>query len=447
MAAPLQETLERVRPALVIAAIVPAVLLGGTAQPTSRLPRDEDTSRPARPMLLQQQAVPVPGAIVIQTYAPRDEVVVQPDHTWPIAPIVGQQPTPIASAWRPTPPPGANTDPLRPLLIIADPPDSTLVQPSMLAIGRLSRPEDPQWPARPAAIATGQQPIPWSQTLATYAPRDTAVAPEVRLSPPLVIQDTPDPTLQQSAAAWIGRLPRDEDTTRPARPAIVSVGAQPTPAAQALAIGIVHDAPVIPPDRLAFTTIISGATPLPSAPLAIVGAVKAAPTDRLAPTAIRTGAQPLPLAQALATYAPRDQIAAPPDRLAPTQLISGRQPTPDAASITIGALRRAPAERLAPTAVLVAQPPIPGAIGMAVGAVHATPTARVPQITPLVIGEPRVPLLDRLAWWGTRPRDATQAAPVFRAATLRSPSGTGSARGPSASGDITSPNNDGTIEG
>jgi len=160
---PLQGSIERVQPALVVMAIVPSVLLGSITQPIGRLSRPEDTAWPARPAIVVQQPAPVPSASVAQTYAPRDQPVVQPDHTWPLVPIVGQQPRPIASFWAPQPARLPNTDPLRPPLLIADPPDSTLAQPSALLIGRLPRAEDTSRPARPAIVQTGATPFPSAQ--------------------------------------------------------------------------------------------------------------------------------------------------------------------------------------------------------------------------------------------------------------------------------------------
>jgi hypothetical protein len=104
--------------------------------------------------------------VLLPTAAPRDEVA--PPSTDPLRPIQrisGQQPQPSASVWAPTPARVANTDPLRPLIGVAQPPDPTLVQPRTLFVGRLGRAEDIQWPARPTQALAGAQPIPGARVV------------------------------------------------------------------------------------------------------------------------------------------------------------------------------------------------------------------------------------------------------------------------------------------
>src|SRR5437868_6423919 len=153
--APLQESLERVRPALVVVAAMPALLFGGNVQVIGRLPRDEDTTRPARPVIVVQQPVPPPGAFV---WAPRPldpGVVAQPDRLSPLVPQVNQPPLPGASSiilgMVPRIP---NTNPAaRPMVVVADPPDPMLVQAVALVVGRLPRPSVAGLP-QPTAINT-----------------------------------------------------------------------------------------------------------------------------------------------------------------------------------------------------------------------------------------------------------------------------------------------------
>lgn len=281
---------------MVIGAIVPAVLLSGFAQPIGQRPLAPTIDTPPPVILVQSPPVPAPGAFV---WAPRPfdaGVVAPPDRLSPTQVQVNQPAVPGAIALATYAPRDANTDPLRPPIVVSDPPDSTLAQPAALWAGRLSRPEDPNWPARPAVVAIGSQPIPSASAVATYAPRDTSVAPQVRLAPPIVVADPPDATLQQPSTAWLGRLPRDEDTSRPARPALIQTGAQPTPGALALLVGVAHDVPVIPTDRLSITQVIPGQQPKPIGAALAIGAIKAPANKLPPPLAARVGFQPLPSA-------------------------------------------------------------------------------------------------------------------------------------------------------
>lgn len=299
MPAPLQGALERVRPALVVAAIAPAVLLGGNAQFIGQAARPEDTQWPARPAVLVQQPVPIPGAFV----------------------------------WQPAPARAPNSDPLHAPLLVADPPDPTLAQPSALPIGRLSRPEDAQWPARPIAVQGVPVPVPGAQAIAIVPPRAANTDP---LHPLMVQLDAPDPTLVQPSALAIGRLARDEDTSRPARPMLLAVGAQPVPTAQALPVGVVHDLPIVPPDRPSAPIVVSGAQPQPNGRAQSIG--KVADGDRLplGPAVVQTGALALPWGGATRTIAPHGPSVLLPDRLSPCLLISVAPPVPAAARVIVG---------------------------------------------------------------------------------------------------------------
>ena len=205
---PLKGELTRVRPALVVMAIVPALLLGGNVEVVGRPEPPENVAWPARPAIVVQQPVPVPGANTqfIGRLSRAEDV------RWPARPaVVVGQPVPI---------PGANVEP-------------TYAPRDLGAVVQV----DHTWAFVPIV---GQQPIPGANTETTYALRDPNTDP---LRPLAVVAEPPDPTLALPSSTFVGRLARDEDTTRPARPMVVQTGAQPGVAAQVRAIGIVHDAP------------------------------------------------------------------------------------------------------------------------------------------------------------------------------------------------------------
>lgn len=235
---------DMLRPVIVVGAIVPVLLLGSMAQPTLRPALPEDIAWPARPAVVVQQPGPVPGANGYSTFAPRDQPVVQPDHTWPVAPLAGQQPIPVASFWMPSPARLPNTDPRRPPIVVADPPDSTLAQPSTLLIGRLPRNEDTSRPARPLIVQpAGAQPIP------------------------------------NAHALWIG-IVRDVLVVAPDRLAQTQVvpGVQPQPSGRAYAVGIVHDG-----DRLPLGAIVHAPQPpVSGAQTRLIGGPRDAAHERLA---------------------------------------------------------------------------------------------------------------------------------------------------------------------
>jgi hypothetical protein len=430
----LSPDLNPLRATIVIGAIVPALLLGGNTQPIGRLPRAEDPTGPSRPAALVQQPIPIPGANVAQTYAPRDTAIVQVDHTWPVPIVSGQQPLPGALAWAPFPARVPNTDPLRPPILAQVAPDPTLAQSATLTIGRLTRPEDVNWPARPPSVQGPAVPIPGAVLWAGTPARLPDDAP---LRPPLLIADPPDATLAQGSATPIGRLARSEDVQWPARPASVVMGAVPVPGAVCVLSYAPRDVVALP-DRLALMQLIVTSPPIPSAQAVPVGRVAAPPLERLplgvrvdgplspqigamalvvgraapAPTERLAGIQaispvaPLPSAIALQSYAPRDQVVTPADRAWPLILIAGGMPQPGAVALVVGTVHAAPTERLAQT---VAQSPAfvpPAAITLPIGIVRdgdrlaltqvlQTPPPPVPALL-VPVGAPRAASLIRL---------------------------------------------------
>lgn len=183
----------------------------------------------------------------------------------------------IRSPWQPGPL-QANTDPLRQAVVIGALVPSLLLGSNTRFIGRPAPPEDVAWPARPLIEQQGQQLIPGAAAWMPYPVREGQAAPPDRLAPtqlvlappaplpgafvrqpsaarlpntdplrPTTVQaDAPDATLAQSATIWLGRLSRDEDTSRPARPAFVQGPPVPMPGARALGVGPVRATPTDP---------------------------------------------------------------------------------------------------------------------------------------------------------------------------------------------------------
>lgn len=288
MPAPLQESFERVQPALVIAALVPALLLGGNAQQL-RAPLPPNTAPVPRATILIQQPVPVPGAFT----------------------------------WQPGRVRATNADPCRPVVVQANPPSAALVQPQALVVGRLARNENVQWPARPAQAQVNQPAIPGAITVQTYTPRDEVFVPQDKLSP--TVAQVNQPPVPSASSILLGMVPRDPNIDQAARPVVPIVFPLGAPGAITRATSAPRDQVVAPPDRLAQTALVTGAQPLPVGRTQFVGIVHDG--DRLAPVALVSGQQPAPAALALPIGQPR---STPTERLAPPILLAGVQPAPQA---------------------------------------------------------------------------------------------------------------------
>jgi len=89
---PLQANLDPLRQTIVIGAIVPALLLGGTTKFIGRPAPPEDTSRPARPAIVQTPPAPVPGASVWMPRPVREQAAPPEDTSRPARPAVVQTP-------------------------------------------------------------------------------------------------------------------------------------------------------------------------------------------------------------------------------------------------------------------------------------------------------------------------------------------------------------------
>lgn len=317
----------------------------------------------------------------------------------------------IRAPWQPAPLQSATLDPLRGVVVATSQPPVPGAQ--LQVIGRLSRPEDVNWPARPAIVQVGAQPVPGATLWEPTPPKNANTDP---LRPLAAQAKPPDATLMQSGIAWLGRLSRDEDTSRPARPA-TAIGAPPQlPSAQVQAFAHPFDGGAQPPpDRLSPTTVAVGTTPTPLGQAQPVGAAHDTPLLRLAITSFQAGAQPSPAAQALATYAPRDQIAAQPDRLSPAQLVVGAVPQPLGQAQPIGMPRSTPNNRLAQTVVIgAAGLPLSGAVTWSGAPKDEDRAGRTPQIA-----RPELWPLGAIALTMPAPRD--MPPPAGRAPIIQAP--------------------------
>lgn len=460
--APLQANTDPLRQTIVISMVVPLLVVGANAQFVSRPAPPEDVSRPARPAIVQTVPVPLPTTAQWMPSAarlpntdplhppalqadPPDATLAQPNTTvvgrlprpedtaWPARPATVQGapvPVPGASVWAPSAARLPNSDPLHPPSVVADPPDATLQQPTTTWLSRLPRPEDPNWPARPAVIQSQPPPLPGGLARPITAPRDQVVALPDRLSPPIVLADPPDATLAQSATMWIGRLSRPEDTNWPARPAIVQSVPVPLPGAAVWmpsAARLPNSDPLRPPLLLAdppdATLVQSAAVAIgrlsrpedvawPARPAIVVGVSVSVPgasvwapsaarlpnSDPMRPPTVRGAAQPHPPGMALATTAPRDQAVAPPDRLSPPIVLAD---VPDA-TLAQGALawvgrpaRDEDTTRPARPAIVVGAPSLPpGALIRTTAALRDQVAAQPDRVTPAVVrvGQQPVPV-------------------------------------------------------
>jgi hypothetical protein len=345
---------DALRQTIVIGAIVPALLLGGNTEFIGRPAPPEDIQWPARPAVDQQGSVPVPGANVLFVGRPQRVEDVQ----WPARPIVELQVPPVpvsgASTWMPYP--------VR---------EQVAAQPDRIA---------------PTQLVVNQPPIPGAQAWMPSAARLPNTDP---LRPPILITDAPDATLAQPNTTSTSRLSRDEDTSRPARPAVVIGVGVPVPGANVEALYAPRDVGVPPPDRLAPTQLIVSSPPMPGALTLPTGRITETPLLRLALTAVSGPPVPIPGAIVVSLCAPRDAAIVQPDRLALTQVIVSQPPQIGARALITGIVHDG--DRLVSGAWVVTPPvPIPGAIAQRIGRTTATPTDPIRPLS-VVVNQPPIP--------------------------------------------------------
>lgn len=218
-------TVEQVKQAVVVAALIPPMLYGGNAQWVGRLPRSGPDSLP-RPIVVVQQSPPIPGAITQQLTAPRETFVAPEDLTRP-ARVVSQ-----LVLW-----PGAQALRVGAVLQEAD----------RLAL---------------TTVISATVPLPGAITQALNRPRDEIVVQPDRLSPTTVVVT---PLRQIDALAlWVGALRRAE-ADRPGQRPTAFVPPPPVPWAVAhwTRAGLDPTAPPVPnPIICAVASLTQQAKPL-----------------------------------------------------------------------------------------------------------------------------------------------------------------------------------------
>jgi hypothetical protein len=311
---------DALRQTIVIGALVPAILLGNVTAFVGRPAPPENVNWPARPAVEQQGPVPVPGAFV----------------------------------WAPSPARLPNTDPLRPLIVVADAPDGALVQSAALWVSRLSRAEDVNWPARALTEQQGPIPIPGAVAISLYAPRDAPAAPADRLAFTQVISGgAPIPDGRTLFVGAVHQAPADRLAQTTVIGALV-----PAPSAVSIATYAPRDFVTAPSDRLAFTQVVQPPPVPPGAIAQAVGAVHPTPTERV-PTATRASGPPVPIPGASAQSV---GVAHDGDRLPLSAAVQGPSvPIPGAVAVRVGRFTATPTDPIRPLAVIVNQPPISGA--------------------------------------------------------------------------------------
>ncbi len=318
--------------------------------------------------------------------------------------------------WLPGPLLSENTDPLRRTIVIG------MVVPCLLLGGCAqlgpARPLEAGAPLntdprRPAIIVQGQTPLPGAISWQGAPARLPSTDP---LRPVITVQDVPDSTLAQPNTTWASRLPRDEDLTRPARPAQIHGVAVPLPGANVEQISAPRDVGIPPPERLALTQLIVGQPPVPSAATVPIGRITSTPTDRLAPTQAIIGQQPIPAGRAVALTVLRDQVVLVADRLAQTAIVVGQQPIPSAIVRAVGVVH---ADDRAPLsiAVIAPQPPVPGFVVQRVGRVTLTPTDPIRPLVVIAL-HPPVPLSFQAWMIAPKPTFLSVALPGARQAIV-----------------------------
>jgi len=413
--------------------------------------------------------MPIPGAITIPTSSPRDQEVATQDRLNPILLLSGQQPIPAAG----------------------------------LALGLALRDPDITRPGFAATVQTGQQPVPSSATIATYAPRDQVVVQQDRFNPILLVvgqQQIPgatsilglalrDPDITRPGFAaniqpgqqpipgpsvTLGTALRVPDVTRPGFAATILAGQQPIPGANYLSTYSIapRDAP---PIQWPITAIQVNQPPVPGAWLALGTALRVPDVTRPGFAAsILTGQQPIPLAITIATYAPRDTVAVQPDRLNSLLLFVGAQPTPQAAALILSrpmveAAMTWPAPRVMvgsqPTPLAVAiitqalrdeptilarllvqvnQPPIPGAISIVTRSILALQAPRATPVLP-ILNQPPIPV--NVTIWIRAGLSPIVAPTAFVFGTVFGPGLLSSVQGATIGATVFSPGTTGRVDG
>jgi hypothetical protein len=328
----LSPNIDPLRSTIVIGAIVPALLLGGIAQPTgwpARVPNVD----PLRPTIVQAPPVPLPQALGASVWMPTPARLPNTDPLRPTAATWPPVPIPGAAVWEPAPARDPNTDPLRPLLI-AQPPLVPIPGAVTQFVSRPAPLEDVNWPARPAVVQTGRTLLPGANVTVGYAPRDQVAAQPDRIAPAVVI--APQPPVPAGSTLIVGRV----TATPTERLALLVATGLPVPAPGAVVarVGTVHDGDRVP----GAARVITPPAPPPGAYVLPVGA--AHDGDRL-PGAVQViaplGRAPVGVVRQLA--APRDQVVAAADHLAPTAVQVAQPPLPVAQVVMVGGAREAPA--------------------------------------------------------------------------------------------------------
>jgi len=294
----------------------------------------------------------------------------------------------------------ATQDRLNPILLLSG---QQPIPAAGLALGLALRDPDITRPGFAATVQTGQQPVPSSATIATYAPRDQVVVQQDRFNPILLVvgqQQIPgatsilglalrDPDITRPGFAaniqpgqqpipgpsvTLGTALRVPDVTRPGFAATILAGQQPIPGANYLSTYSIapRDAP---PIQWPITAIQVNQPPVPGAWLALGTALRVPDVTRPGFAAsILTGQQPIPLAITIATYAPRDTVAVQPDRLNSLLLFVGAQPTPQAAALILSRPMVEAAMTWPAPRVMVGGQPTPLAVAIITQALRDEPT-------------------------------------------------------------------------
>lgn len=372
---PIQGALERARPAVVVAALLPSFVLGGNAQFTSeRAWRDDPGRVHANVAVSPAPQQPMGGGSVWMGRSLAD--VTPPADSEKLSPaqvVVNQPPVPAPSFWAPQVLRTANTDPLRPVRLQATPPDATLVHTHTLLIGRLARDEDTSRPARPASVMGPRAPLPGGSVVPFSAPRDPLLVHADRLSPTSVVCGQPPvPGANATVIGRIARTPLD----RPALP-LLAIGQQPVPIGQTF-MARAPRAIEVQPDRLSPLQIIGHPPPTPLEERQRIGRITRTPLERVpwrGPLLVQTAGLPPPSAVTVALRARRDGATPPPSAIVGACATLTQQTKPRA---VLTALAQ-------PTATL------------ALAARHATLTQRVmPMATLTQQAKPRAALTQRI---------------------------------------------------
>lgn len=236
--------------------------------------------------------------------------------------IVGAMVLTPAQAWMPRPLDG-NVPTSRPQaeILVGQQP---VPQSNFTRLGMVPRTPDPTRPGQPIELVIGPQPIPQVNALLFRTVRNEPAPTLERLAFTQILagqQPTP-----QSVTLWLSS-PDDEPSIQWPRLAI-TVGAQPYPQASVLLFKAIRDEVAPTVDRLAFTQIVTGQQPTPSARLTLLTRPLLEASIQWPRILLSVGQQVYPQASSVLLRAIRDLGA---DRVRPLLMAVGQQPTPDAA--------------------------------------------------------------------------------------------------------------------